>query len=692
MKTVSNEFKKELTTMGRQYKNKIGIYGNGHLATQDNKLILTQDNMMLVVENSINKILEDDMLFNINLVRKGKILATNMKELDFESYEDIDVGSIVSYQFGLKVDFENDEYEWINYGKYIIYSKEFNEDTKTYSYVCYDYMLKTMIKIDNRSIFQNVSIQTAIINIAEKFGLSISLDTTEYPNLLKIINKDAFNNIDATYRDVLDMICQALGTTMITNNDELILKSLKTNPVDTIDKTFIKDTNVSFGKKYGPINSLVISRSGQTDNIYRQDTQSIEQNGLTEFKINDNLILLYNDREQYIDNIFNQINGVEYYINDFSSTGIGYIEFLDFYNIDIDDNIYKCLMLDSSFKVKNGISEDINTEEPEETTTDYMTAGKTDKEVSFIVDKQRGEISTKVSQDEMESAINQTATQINLEVAKKVGNDEVISRINQSAEAITINANKISLAGKELDLTSDNITISSNKFEVDKNGNVECSSIDITGGTLEIGDKFEVDQYGNVDCANINITGGTMDITNNRNVDIITITNPRYGIETTMDGGLIHVESTGGTNTELNHTGLLATDGSYQGWYSSDEMELTHGNDETWIKADRVRSPSIAEWSLEEKKKNFELYNDALNEIKKIDIYKYNLKSEEDSAKKRLGFVIGNNYNYSQLITTNDNECAEIYSMASLCLEAIKEQQQIIEELQEKVNKLEEEK
>ena len=641
MKTVSNEFKQEIIKLGRQYKNKINIYGDGHLATQDNRLILTQDNMMLIVENSVNKVLEDDVLFNINLSRKGKILSTMMKELDFESYEDINVGNVIEYLFGLKIgdiyeissdgtykantdyyELEDDKYilmiqdedyvvgetivgniynrrdnyEWVNFNKFIVYSKEYNEDTKTYSYVCYDYMLKTMIPINNTITIQNTKIKNAIKNIADNFGLMTTLDTTEYPNLNKVINSNAFNNVEATYRDVLDMICQAIGTTMIASDDNLILKSLNTSPVCTLDSTYLKDTNVSFGKKYGPINSLVLSRSGQTDNIYRQDTQSIEQNGLTEFKINDNLILLYNDREQYIDNIFNKLDGVEYYINDFSSTGIGFIEFLDFYNITIDDNTYKCLMLNSDFKVKNGISEEISTEEPEETNTDYTTSGKTDKDVSFIVDKQTASINAKVSKG------------------------EVINEINLDSTGASINANKISLAGKTIQLTSDDIAINStkfqvdkngnvecsnmkitggtleigNKFEVDKYGNVECSSIDITGGTLNINDKFDVDQYGNVECSSIDITGGTIDIYNSRNIDIITITNPRNGEKTTsLSGDKLEIISSNNLYSELTHTGLNLIDGNYQGFCSADQIMLKHGNDITYVMPDEITTDRI---------------------------------------------------------------------------------------------------
>ena len=50
--------------------------------------------------------------------------------------------------------------------------------------------------------------------------------------------------------------------------------------------------------------------------------------------------------------------------------------------------------------------------------------------------------------EEMNSAIQITAESINSEVSKKVGNDEIISKINQSAEAVQIEADKISLARK----------------------------------------------------------------------------------------------------------------------------------------------------------------------------------------------------------------------------------------------------
>ena len=62
------------------------------------------------------------------------------------------------------------------------------------------------------------------------------------------------------------------------------------------------------------------------------------------------------------------------------------------------------------------------------------------------------------SYDSLSSTITQTATSINTQVAQKVGKSEVISSINQSAESITINANKVNVAGVITAINNDSTT------------------------------------------------------------------------------------------------------------------------------------------------------------------------------------------------------------------------------------------
>lgn len=62
---------------------------------------------------------------------------------------------------------------------------------------------------------------------------------------------------------------------------------------------------------------------------------------------------------------------------------------------------------------------------------------------------------TKTELSTAKSEIKQTTDSISSTVSKKVGNDEIISKINQSAEAIQINADKISIEGKAVNFSTE---------------------------------------------------------------------------------------------------------------------------------------------------------------------------------------------------------------------------------------------
>lgn len=68
---------------------------------------------------------------------------------------------------------------------------------------------------------------------------------------------------------------------------------------------------------------------------------------------------------------------------------------------------------------------------------------------------------------ELNSAITQTANEINMEVSKKVNGTEVVSTINQSAEQITLTGNRL--------------IVSATNFQLDSQGNMICTNANITG-------------------------------------------------------------------------------------------------------------------------------------------------------------------------------------------------------------------
>lgn len=221
--------------------------------------------------------------------------------------------------------------------------------------------------------------------------------------------------------------------------------------------------------------------------------------------------------------------------------------------------------------------------------------------------------------------------------------------------------------GKEINLTGDDVVIKSNNFNVDKNGNMTCTNANISGS---------------VTSNDVNITGGKISLVTNpyRGEDLISIEHESQDFKTYFS----HRNGYIGTSKGSPHSGGLYL----QGGTDQNEICVIAGNTE--IFGTGIRTPSLTQTSLEEQKKNFEKLENALDIIKNVDIYKYNLKSEEDGTKKHIGFVIGDNYKYSEELTSKENDGADIYSLASCCLKAIKEQQEIIENLQNEIKELKE--
>jgi hypothetical protein len=216
------------------------------------------------------------------------------------------------------------------------------------------------------------------------------------------------------------------------------------------------------------------------------------------------------------------------------------------------------------------------------------------------------------------------------------------------------------LNGKEINLTGDNVVISSTNFNVDKDGNMSCNNANITG---------------TITSSNATITGGKVNISTTRSQgDKVLTVQDNQGAKSYV----------GTVNAKIGYTNDDWGNGVYiQG---------------TAAGQNAVYSDVFGNYSLATFKKNFEKLNreEALDIIKNTEIYKYNLKNEDDNSKKHIGFVIGENYNYSKQITTHNIDGAEIgadtYSMISAAYRVIQEQQKQIEKLQQEINNMKGEK
>lgn len=373
MKIHTDDFKIEIKSLGRM---------------QDVRITYSLNNQINIIDGE-----------NINSITpnySASLLKSVMKCLDIDSNIQIPKGTKIKFEYGLLV---NGTYEYLNYGNYIVYSSEKQEDTLSYSIKCYDKLLYSMKDYEGLNITYPCTIKQYLAALCNRIGLEFK--DSSFANQNRQVTNDLFKGQGYTYRDVLDQIAEVAGGVICLTIDDKVEVRYINETNDTIDEEYINDTNVSFGEKYGPINSLVLARAGESDKIYKKDDTSITQNGLCELMISENQLMNFNDRADYLQELSDKLFGVEYYLNDFVSTGIMYYDLLDMYNIKIGDNTYNCLMLNDEQDITQGLEENIHTDRPEKSETDYSKSDKTDRKINqttLIVDKQAQQIQGVISQ------------------------------------------------------------------------------------------------------------------------------------------------------------------------------------------------------------------------------------------------------------------------------------------------------
>ena len=384
MKNHTNNFKSNIKEMGRELK--------------------------ATIEYGLTTLEEE--LYNIKFSYDGNMLKSVMKCLEVESSTIIPKDTVFDFQLGLKV---GNSYEYLDYGNFVVKDIEKIEDTDHYKITCYDKILYSMKNYEAVDVQFPVTIREYIGAICDDLNIDFANENDEFANYDRELLIDPYDGLDYTYRDILDELAEVTASVIcINDSDELEIRYPSNSSVDTINENFLKDVNVEFGEKYGPINSIVLSRSAESDNVFLQDGESVATNGLCEIKIIDNQIMNFNDRSDYLPDILEKLDELEYYINDYSSTGICYLELLDKYNVSIRETTYNCLMLNDEINVNQGLEELIYAEMPEQSETDYTKADKTDQRINqayIIVDKQNQKIESLTSQIGDRSQKTTTVTQ-----------------------------------------------------------------------------------------------------------------------------------------------------------------------------------------------------------------------------------------------------------------------------------------
>ena len=246
--------------------------------------------------------------------------------------------------------------------------------------------------------------------------------------------------------------------------------------------------------------------------------------------------------------------------------------------------------------------------------------------------------------------VNDVNNDLNAKLELKVDSKNLISEINASADVINLQSNRFIVNSDNFKVTEDGTTTTNNmvanNIEI-KNGNIDLQSA-ATNSRIKMTDSENSSCYFAMAARRWNwygLNGGTISFDNTLNYPIIT---------------------------------LNGADSS-----------------ETIIASTYITTPKLNQTSLESTKKDFELLKNGLEIINNSEVYKYHLKNENEEDKKHIGLVIpdlGGGYKTPDEVISNDNKGIDLYSMISVAWEAIQEQQEMINKLEERIKELENEK
>lgn len=340
------------------------------------------------------------------------------------------------------------------------------------------------------------------------------------------------------------------------------------------------------------------------------------------------------------------------------------------------------------------------------------------------------------------SSIEQTANQILLQVNEKVDEEEIIAKLNVAVED---GQGIVELKGNSVIIESDNFTLDADGRIDATSGEIGGFDLDDTSFSVNVSEtrgpytssdltrvrniflgnvtptatdyeKYDINGDGaitSIDYSNIALAvnnsggyvtkSGTFSINSDKANEVLLLKDTNDNIITRIGMMGQRFSSIGADRITLANEdnsdligGISPNDVSFShvstGAHASMavatngtdaylEMADSNNNFMNYTSGNIYVSGIVTQGSLEERKKNFEKLENAKEILRDTDIYKYNFKTEEDTDKKHIGFVIGDNFNYSQDITSSENSGVDIYAMTSVLWQVVKEQQEEIDKL-----------
>ena len=268
-----------------------------------------------------------DKLIKITIDSSGHLFGTATSVINIElfgtNYNLVDhTFSVVAKTL---IDAVNDTWEEANLGLFYVEESTADFEKKTTKIKGYDLMGKLAKTPYNSGTIQFPCTVKELINqLAGRFDFTVDTNLDALPNITYQIPEDLYAKIsNCTYRDILGEIAGATATIAVFNGKTLSFRDSKKKPDEDEIWTYDNLKTLKYKPKYGPVNSLVLARTPQEDNVAVADNASVANNGRTEVKLANNEIL-DDDRRKLITPIFNSVKDFSHHPFEAETTGFGW--------------------------------------------------------------------------------------------------------------------------------------------------------------------------------------------------------------------------------------------------------------------------------------------------------------------------------------------------------------------------------
>lgn len=165
------------------------------------------------------------------------------------------------------------EIDWCNEGEFVIKEVSISVEKGTTEVIGYDLMaVAQMTDYANSLLNFPCTIKNLVEQIANKLGLTVG-NLDNLANINYTIKEDLYKKINGmNYRQIIDEIAKATGTTAVIRGKELIFKGF-IDPTEKINTSNMLSFKV--GEDWGLPTKLVVGREPQGDNVLLED-KSIE--------------------------------------------------------------------------------------------------------------------------------------------------------------------------------------------------------------------------------------------------------------------------------------------------------------------------------------------------------------------------------------------------------------------------------